>query len=523
MFFRFIPLFAAVFSTTIFFSHAGTPDTTDLIITTRQGLLKGTTENDVRVWRGVRYAQAPVNELRYKLPQPVQNREGIVNATEFGNIAPQPNNDMGGDGMQSEDCLFLNIWSPKNSDTKKPVMFWIHGGGFVMGSGSSDLYNGTKLSKNGDVLVVTINYRLGPLGFLFLDEFNNDSLHFESNLGLHDQVAALRWVKENISSFGGDPDNITIFGESAGANSVLSLLTSPFAKGLFNKAIVQSAAGISVIPREKAAQQTREYLQLLNITPSEISKLKTLHIDTLLEAAARYFKQKVREKDDVLFFVPVAGTEFLPLTPKEAIAQGAAKDIPMLIGTNRDEANLFAKIKPAVITPEEETVHNYLKSNGLATHEKHLISLYPKFPSRTSILSMITDAIFQVPSVYIADAQSNFASAYSYRFDWTSFPIRLIGLGACHGMELPFVFNTFNSGAGKRIIKAANNRKVFKLSREIQNAWSNFAHTGNPNNKGNNKWLPYNTESRATMIFDNTLQVVFDPISNLRKGWEVIR
>ncbi len=522
MFSRFSSLQTIFFSFFIFFAHAGTPDSTGLTITTKQGLLLGTTESDVRVWRGVRYAKAPVNELRYKLPQPPNNWEGITNATEFGNISPQPKNDMGGDGVQNEDCLFLNIWSPKVSETKKPVMFWIHGGGFVMGSGSSDMYNGTKLSKNGDVVVVTINYRLGPLGFLFLDEFNTTSTHFESNLGLHDQTAALKWVKENISAFGGDPDNITLFGESAGANSVLSLLTSPYAKGLFQKTIVQSAAGISVISKEKAAQQTREFFNFLNISPAEISKLNTISVDTLLAASERYFRQKVKDKDDVLFFVPVAGTDFLPLTPIEAIKQGVAKNIPMLIGTNRDEANLFSKMKPPIFTAEKETVHSYLKSNGLATHENHLISLYPEYPSKTSILSMITDAIFQVPSVYIADAQSNFASAYSYRFDWTSFPIRMIGLGACHGMELPFVFSTFNSSAGKRIIKASSNKRVFKLSREIQKAWSNFAYTGNPGSE-KNLWPQYNTQSRSTLIFDNTISVISDPIAKLREGWEVIR
>ncbi len=522
MFSRFFLSLTFLFSFFIPFSQAGTPDTTGITVSTKQGILNGTTEDDVRVWRGVRYAQAPVNELRYKLPQPLQSWEGTRDATQFGNIAPQPKNDMGGDGVQNEDCLFLNIWSPKISENKKPVMFWIHGGGFVMGSGSSDMYNGTKLSKNGDVVVVTINYRLGPLGFLYLDELKNDSLQFESNLGLHDQVAALKWVKENISAFGGDPENITIFGESAGANSVLSLLASPYAKGLFSKSIVQSAAGVSVITKEKATQQTKEFLEILGIAPTELSKLYSISPDTLMAASDRYLEKKIREQDDVLFFVPVSGTDFLPLPPKEAIAQGVAKGIPMLIGTNRDEANLFAKMKPAIIEPEVKTVHNYLKSNGLSTHEQHLISLYPKFPSRTSILSMITDAIFQLPSVYIADAQSNFASAYSYRFDWTSFPIRLIGLGACHGMELPFVFNTFNSGAGKRIMKASNKRKVFKLSKEIQTAWTNFAHTGNPDS-GNNKWLPYNTESRSTLIFDNTIKVVSDPIAKLREGWKIIQ
>ncbi len=502
------------------FLSAGNPDSTGLTIETRQGLLRGTTENNVRVWRGVRYAQAPVAELRFKTPQPPQNWEGIKEAFAFGNIAPQPaNDDMGGDGVQSEDCLFLNVWSPKKTEIKKPVMFWIHGGGFVMGSGSSAMYNGSHLSKNGDVVVVTINYRLGPLGFLYLEEYNNDSLNFPSNLGLLDQVAALKWVKENISAFGGDPDNITIFGESAGANSVLSLLTSPETKGLFHKAIVQSGAELSVTNKQKAAAEAKEFLQLLGISENEIYKLRRLSIDTLLAASERLFQKRVKNKEDVMFFIPVSGTEFLPFIPLDAIQQGIAKDIPMLIGTNRDEANLFAKMKPAAITPEEETVENYLERNGMKPFAKQLLSLYPEYPSRNSILAMITDGIFQIPSIRIADAQSNFASTYSYRFDWTSFPIRLIGLGACHGMELPFVFNTFHSGAGKRIIKAASNRRVHKLSKEMQKSWSNFAHTGKPDNN----WQPYDTKNRSTLIFDNTIKIVSDPVARLRQGWDIVR
>lgn len=500
---------------------AGNIDTLQLTVSTKQGILRGTTESDVRVWRGIRYAQAPVNNLRYKLPQPVESWDGIKNATAFGNISPQEDNDMGGEGKQSEDCLFLNIWSPKNLTTKKPVMFWIHGGGFVMGSGSSSMYNGSKLAKNGDVVVVTINYRLGPLGFLYLDHLSNDSLKFKNNLGLRDQLAALKWVNENIEAFGGDPNNITIFGESAGANSVLALMSSPDTKGLFHKAIVQSAAAVGGVSKEDAIKLTNEFLSLLNITKDNLSKLFELGTDTLLAASERLFQKVLNEVGDLITFAPVNGTDFLPFEPSEALAKGMGTGIPFMIGTNKDEANLFAKSKPAYIVPEEKTVEKYMKSNGLSDCVNDVACLYPKYPAPETILSLITDAIFQVPAYNIADAQCNHASAYTYRFDWTSFPIRLIGLGACHGMELPFVFSSFNSGAGKRIIKASNNKKVYKLSREMQKAWANFAHTGQPHND-KNKWPEYNTESRSTMIFDNTMKVVSDPIAKIRKGWKLI-
>jgi para-nitrobenzyl esterase len=521
MFLRFIILNTVLFSALIFQSQATTTDTTGLIVATQQGLVRGTTDNDVRVWRGIRYAQAPIGALRFKAPQPIPYQNGITEATQFGTIAPQTMITMGSSEKKSEDCLFLNIWSSKKKTEKKPVMFWIHGGGFAIGSGSDEMYNGSKLSKNGDVVVVTFNYRLGPLGFLYLDQFNNDSLHFENNLGLRDQVAALKWVNQNISAFGGDPNNITIFGESAGANSVLALLASPNAKGLFQKAIVQSAASVGQTSIENAKKMTAEYLQLLNITVENISKLFTISTDSLLAASDRLFEKVIADVGDLITFAPVSGTDFLPVDPEVAIANGFASGIPVMIGTNKDEANLFSKSKPALIKPEVETVNKYMRSTGKAECINEITCLYPEYPSPRAILSMITDGIFQIPAYKIADAQSNFASAYSYRFDWTSFPIRLIGLGACHGLELPFIFSTFQSDAGKRIMKASNNRRVKNMSKKMQNAWVNFARTGKPYNE-KTEWPEYNTQTRSTLIFNNTIKIVSDPIAKLRKGWEVI-
>ncbi len=522
MFSRFILLSTVFFSASIYLSQAVTTDTTGLIVATKQGLMRGTTDNDVHVWRGVRFAQAPVGSLRFKAPKPMPYQEGIVDATKFGTVSPQTVLTMGSNEKKSEDCLFLNVWSSKKKTEKKPVMFWIHGGGFSIGSGSDEMYNGSKLSKNGDVVVVTFNYRLGPFGFLYLDQFNNDSLHFENNLGLRDQVAALKWVNENIAAFGGDPDNITIFGESAGANSVLALLASPDAKGLFQKAIVQSAASVGQTSVDNAKKMTAEYLKLLNITADNISKLFTISADSLLAASDRLFEKVITEVGDLITFAPVSRTDFLPFNPEEAITKGFAKGIPIMIGTNKDEANLFSKSKPALIKPEIETINKYMTSTGRSECTSEITCLYPEYPSPRSILSMITDGIFQIPAYKIADAQSNFASAYSYRFDWTSFPIRLIGLGACHGIELPFIFSSFHSDAGKLIMKASSNRRVKKMSIEMQNAWVSFARTGNPNSINNN-WLPYNTITRSTLIFDNTIRIVSDPIAKLRQGWEVMR
>ena len=215
-------------------------DSNSLVVQTHQGKLRGTMDKNICVWRGVRYAKAPVAELRFHAPQQVESWSGVKNATEFGASAPQVKNSLVGDELKSEDCLFLNIWSPAADGKKRPVMFWIHGGGFVIGSGSASLYNGVNLANHGDVVVVTINYRLGSLGFLYFETEAARKAGFENNLGMKDQIAALQWVKENISAFGGDPNQVTIFGESAGGTSVETLLACPAARGLFKGAIAES-------------------------------------------------------------------------------------------------------------------------------------------------------------------------------------------------------------------------------------------------------------------------------------------
>lgn len=284
-------------------------------------------------------------------------------------------------------------------------MFWIHGGGYALGAGSDEMYNGSKLCAKGDVIVVTCNYRLGPLAFMYLNDFNNDTIKFDSNVGLHDQAAALQWVKNNIEAFGGDPDNITIFGESAGANSVLSHMASPVSKGLFQKAIVQSAAGFSFAEQSKtqAMQMAHEYLKLLHINAENISRLFTISVDSLMTAGNQLFENVLKSEGAILTFAPVYGTDFLPLSATEALAGGSAGNIPLLIGTNKDEMNLFAKTKkPKLLNPEETTVVKFLRKLGRAEYLQNIASLYPKYPSSSAILSMITDVVFELPANEIA-------------------------------------------------------------------------------------------------------------------------
>lgn len=487
----------------------------NLTVKLKQGILKGITEKGTYVWKGVRYAQAPVGPLRFKAPLPLPAGNEMIDATRFGNIEAQPKTPLRSKGRASEDCLFLNIWCSVSGSAKKPVLFWVHGGGFTMGSGSDGLYDGSSLARNGDIIVVTFNYRLGPLGFLDLSILNKDSIKFDVNLGLRDQVAALKWVKENIGAFGGDPDNITIAGESAGGTSILALMATPYAKALFKKAIVQSAAAKGATDTKNLSSITKDYLNILGVSADNISKLYSLPVDSFFAAGKELATKNHWTLRDFKIFCPVTGDDFLPLTINEAIKNGAAKDIPVIIGTNKNECNLFALLRGNKPTPEKTA--KYLALNGFKDITP-ITSLYAGYPSRNTMLDILTDGQFRIPSVHIAELQSAVAPTYMYRFDWASSTLRTFGLYACHGIELPFVFGSFHSKLGGLVKLGSNHHKVKILQKNIQASWINFIKTGNPSTTVY-QWPKYDTIKRNTLIFDNKVQIVSDPDSELRVAW----
>ena len=510
---RILLLFAALFYFNILI--CGPNNNADLTVRVKQGILKGTTENGINVWKGIRYAQPPVGHLRFKAPQPLPAGKEIIDATHFGNIEAQPKTPLRGKGNPSEDCLFLNIWASASGSGKKPVFFWVHGGGFTMGSGSDDLYDGSSLARNGDIIVVTFNYRLGPLGFLDLAVLDNDSMKFDVNLGLRDQVAALKWIRENISAFGGDTDNITIAGESAGGTSILTLMASPYSKGLFQKAIVESASAKGASDKKVLASITKEYLQKLGISADNISKLYSLPTDSFFVASKELAAKYRWSMRDFRIFSPVTGDDFLPMPINEAIENGTAKDIPMIIGTNKDECNLFAILRGNKPTPEKTA--KFLTLHGFSDIPS-ITSLYTGYPSRNSMLAVFTDGQFRIQSIQSAEAQSAFAPVYMYRFDWTSSTLRSLGLNACHGIELPFVFGSFHSKLGSLVKLGANHRKIKALRENVQASWINFVKIGDPS-IASYQWPKYDTANRNTLIFDNKIQVVSDPASQQRIAW----
>ncbi|MED0771048.1 carboxylesterase/lipase family protein [Bacillus siamensis] len=481
---------------------------TKLTVQTRCGALKGTAGRGVRTWKGIPYAKPPVGELRFKAPEPPAPWDGVKHADSFGPVCPQPADllsmSFSGDvPPQSEDCLYLNVFAPESEGVKRPVMVWIHGGAFFLGAGSEPIYDGSALAAEGDVIVVTLNYRLGPFGFLHLSSISDA---YPGNIGLLDQIAALRWVKDNISAFGGDPDNVTVFGESAGGMSIASLMAMPDAKGLFHKAILESGAS-QTMTADMAKDIAETFISEAGIKTDDMSKLHTLPTDDILTAAGKVNSIKGQNIFH-LFYQPAIDPATLPKEPEKAIHGGAAEGIPILIGTNRDEGYLFFTPDSPVHSEQEHA--DYLRHH---LGEEGYLQAAPLYPhSLTGQIDMMTDLKFWRPAVAFAQGQSRFAPVWMYRFDWhgETPPFHK----AVHALELPFVFGNFDSL--KKTLQKPLGEDAKELSRLMQSAWLAFAKKGNPDTDQLH-WPQYETGSRETLIFNTAVSTESDPDSAKRR------
>ncbi|HLI06817.1 MAG TPA: carboxylesterase/lipase family protein [Ktedonobacteraceae bacterium] len=491
----------------------------ETIVETTYGEVRGIDHGTVSVWKGIPFARPPVGERRFRPPQPPEAWEGVRDATQFGTVAPQavlregsPLGNRLTPGQESEDCLYLNVWSPAADGKKRPVMVWIHGGAFTMGSGSTPLYDGTSFAEQGDVVVVTLNYRLGVLGFLYLDELGGEQYRGSGNNGILDQVAALQWVHDNIEHFGGDPNQVTIFGESAGAMSVGTLLAMPAAKGLFRRAILQSGAATNVRNKEMATKVTKEFLDVLGLQENEAGKLVQLPLADVMAAQASVLgKQRA-----ILAFGPVVDGTTLPQPPVAAIASGFARDVTVLVGTNRDEARLFSAVNPG--EPDIRVLKHLFGDEA-----DRVITTYSAERAGeplTDVWSAIqTDQMFRIPAIRLAELQARQgAPVWMYRFDWAS-PAFGGRLGAAHAIELAFVWNNIAKAAMRPLLGDAPPQE---LAQRMHAAWIAFARTGNPKTPALPDWPAYNTEQRATMLFNTRCQLVDDPDAVERRLWEGI-
>ncbi|MGS2811227.1 carboxylesterase/lipase family protein [Nocardia sp. MW-W600-9] len=490
-------------------------------IVTADGVVRGRAGRRVLSWRALPYAAAPVGELRFRAPQPVQPWTGVRSATEYGFAAVQhPNGARTGPRTwqpTGEDCLALNVTAPATpSATPRPVMVFIHGGGYAIGAAS--MYSGARLAVRGDVVVVSVTYRLGAMGYVDFSEFSTPERPFDSNLGLRDQVAALEWVQRNIAAFGGDPGNVTIFGESAGAHAVVALLATPAAAGLFHRAIAQSAPADWTAQPEEARQFARSCLERLGAEPAAAATvLATTPASELCRAADRALYRTLRERPGSFPYTPVVDGEFLPETPIDAIAAGRAHRVPLIIGTNRDEATLFQRFMKSVPHTPEQLTTTFGRCDPGA--EQRVIRSYPGYPAARTAVRIGGDFMFLRPTLAVLEGHSRYAPTYAYRFDYAPRAVKLAGFGATHALDLVPVFGWVDSPVG-RAMTAAGGRRAFRAVQDhVQDNWLSFARTGEPLPA----WAPYTAERRATCIIDHPPRVLVDPESARREAWRDVR
>ncbi len=465
------------------------------------GRVRGVHRHDHWSFAGIPYAASPAGPARFRPPGPPEPWTGIRPADRFGPVAPQAPGlidvSLGGKPeVQSEDCLRLNIWTPALDGARRPVMVWVHGGSFVGGSGSGGLYRGGTLAREGDVVVVTINYRLGMLGFLAhpaLEAEGQTWLDGEAwtgfgNWGLADQVAALRWVRDHIADFGGDPGNVTLFGESAGGMSVSALLGAPAAHGLFHRAIVESGGPYAYTP-DQAASVTEQLADHLGV-PLTREALEQVPADAMVQAVVDFDQRGGHRDDSGLLMMPVVDGGLLPVDPAVAVAAGSVADVPLLIGTNRDEMTFFTLGNPTLNSLDLDGLRRWMRRLGPddaandavigAVTEARRARGEPITP-RDLWVAIATEYVFRIPSLRLADAHREAAEpgvgTYVYLFTWSS-PMLDGYLASCHALEIPFVFGTVQNPAVQGF--SGGGAEPLELSSAIRRAWTSFAHTGTP-------------------------------------------
>lgn len=498
------------------------------IVSSSYGQLSGVQENGIHYFKAIPYAKAPLGELRFQAPQKAEPWQGVRDASKISAAAPQNKGTVTMVDQTSEDCLYLNVATPAPDNKKRPVMFWIHGGSFTTGSGEQSIYLDSPIPQRSDVVLVTINYRLGVLGFVNFNSINQDG-NFVSNIGLRDMIAALEWVQENIEHFGGDPDNVTIFGESAGAMGVSCLLGSPKASGLFHKAIAQSGAAHMTTLASDAKRVAQAFLDETSIAPDEMSKLKKLDIDDILKIQQTISSIKFDNHNrpnrlpvSSFAFIPTLGDDVLPQDPLEAIEKGSAKNIPVMLGTNLHEWNFFSQLTdPNKNNLDKDALYKVINTRVPGFAQDAIDCFYSGNPEArpVDIFSAIeSDRFFRIPAIRLLEAQSKYQQncfAYLFTYEATLLDGKL---GACHAVELPFVFGTVHDNFAKLFVGEHEDVKV--LSDKCVEAWTHFARHGAPNSEQLPDWPAYELEHRQTMELGKSCKLHSDPMKKQRLFWK---
>jgi para-nitrobenzyl esterase len=482
------------------------------------GKLQGLESDHHVAFLGVPFARPPVGPYRFRAPSEVEPWEGTLDAAEYGYSCPQghhPIPGMAASGPRDENCLFLNIYTPAADTKKRPVLYWIHGGGFRLGSGSELLYRGGPLAERGDVVVVAIHYRLASLGYACFGEAGK-GMGMSANCGQLDQIEGLRWVSRHIERFGGDPNNVTIFGESAGSAAVGTLLAMPAAKGLFHKAIMQSGVG-RASSFETGSEFGLKLLDVLGVSPGDNEAILALAADDIVD------KSNEISGDFVAAGLgPVIDGETLLQSPMQANEEGFSKDIPLLIGTNRDEMKLFNAVPDRKVIDDEDLVKSVAASVQVPEEVAvEIVDVFRAVRKKNNLPSDNNDILDGVQSVgrfrnpairFALNHSKHQVDTYVYLFTYES-PARRGAFGACHALEMPFVFGTLDAPTQDRF--AGKGPEVETLSHNMMDAWINFARNANPGHRVLGEW-PRFDESRRTMILNRRCQIEADPFSEER-------
>lgn len=496
--------------------------TDSLIVATASGSVLGAAKAGVRRWMGIPYAAAPVGRLRWRAPQPVEPWEGVRPALEPGPACPQqPHPFTGGISTtfpQSEDCLTLNVFSPRDAD-RLPVLVFIHGGAYRSGASGIPEYDGSALARRG-VVVVTLSYRLGVFGSMDLRALNGDGVEFDANCTIRDQVAALRWVRDEIAGFGGDPDRVTIVGESSGGNAVTTLLATPSARGLFHGAIAQSPHPQTAHTAAKKAPHAEMLAERLGVDRSHAAReMLRVPATRLQSVAAALDRDITAESPLVAAFSPTIDGDVLPEHPLHALRAGRAAAVPLVVGTNKDEYSIFEHGRAPVIPNTEARVRQLVEGTDPAAWAR-ISALYGN--GRAPWSAAGGDGVFRVPSIEVAEAHARAGHpTWMYRYDHASPLLRATRLGAAHGTELPYLFGSFRTRVGRIVTGTDVPRVRARIAEVLQGSWVGFVRDGVPSHRGWT-WPGYDDERRRTLSIDTVSRVLDDPDRTVRQAWSAV-
>jgi para-nitrobenzyl esterase len=479
-------------------------------VETAHGTVRGQSQGGIDAFLGLRYGASTAGANRFRPPQPPPAWRGVAEATAFGDTAPQVFTRLALGGTKGnrppigEDCLRLNVWTPGCDTARRPVMVWLHGGGFEIGTGTMPLYDGARLARRGDVVVVTVNHRLNVFGHCYLDDLLGEDFAGSANVGFLDVVAALEWVRDNIAGFGGDPGNVTAFGQSGGGRKVSIAMAAPRARGLFHRAIVQSGSHLRLQDRDRARRRTASLLAALDIPPAQARRLQDVPMDVLTAAGARVRGRFAPTDDGVVFH----GHPWDPEAPQ------LSSSVPLLVGTCRTElSNQLGALDEATFAMTDEDLPERLAPYVAADDVPALVDAVrrasPGAGAPEVLFTVATDRGYWLDSLLQAErkARQGGAPVWSYRLMWRT-PVEGGRRLTPHALELPFVFD--NVDVAPDMVGQPSDETA-GLARSMSESWIAFARTGDPNNEAIPRWEPYDADRRATMHVDVEPELVDDP------------